>query len=202
LRAAFGVLGSRQNGFNIRGLGFGARYDQVSMDKRLMIVALMGVSGSGKTTIGKALAQRLNYGFADADDWHSNDNRDKMRRGIPLTDGDRHPWLQALRSSIEDWVREDLDVVLACSALKQSYRDQLSPKLASIQWVYLKGRVEVIQQRLQARVDHFMPSALLESQFITLEEPTDALTVDIDQPIDAIVMAIASHVEALTSGHH
>ncbi|MEO1522409.1 MAG: gluconokinase [Cyanobacteria bacterium J06633_2] len=161
-----------------------------------MIIFVMGVSGSGKTTIGQLLAERLNYHFADADDWHSDLNRHKMSQGIPLTDGDRHSWLDDLRTSIDSWIHNGENVVLACSALKQTYRDRLSNHHFNVQWVYLNGRFEVIQQRLNTRTDHFMSAMLLESQFAALEEPDDAIVVDIEQETDAIVSAIATHVES------
>ncbi|MEB3212105.1 MAG: gluconokinase [Leptolyngbyaceae bacterium] len=166
-----------------------------------MVILLMGVSGSGKTTVGCLLAQRLEYHFADADDWHSDANRQKMSQGIPLSDGDRQPWLQALHTSIENWISADENVVLACSALKQSYRDQLAgPQMSKhpskVQWVYLTGDYELIRQRLRNRTDHFMSDALLKSQFEALEEPKDAIVVNIDHDVETIVSAIATHLES------
>lgn len=143
-----------------------------------MIVVLMGVSGSGKTTVGLLLAERLGCGFSDADSFHPPKNVEKMRAGIPLTDDDRWPWLHALRAAIEGWEREGVDHIVACSALKQVYRDILSPH-DDVTFVYLKGSAAVIGPRLAARTGHYMNPKLLDSQFATLEEPADALTVDI-----------------------
>ncbi|NVO12486.1 MAG: gluconokinase [Rhodoplanes sp.] len=143
-----------------------------------MIVVLMGVSGSGKTTVGLLLAERLGCGFSDADGFHPPKNVEKMRAGIPLTDDDRWPWLHALRAAIEGWEREGVDRVVACSALKQVYRDILAPR-DDVTFVYLKGSAAVIGPRLAARTGHYMNPKLLDSQFAALEEPAGALTVDI-----------------------
>lgn len=158
-----------------------------------MIVILMGVSGSGKTTIGRKLAQDLKGPFYDADNYHSPANREKMGRGIPLTDEDRISWLQILHDEMKIWDAENSRTFLACSALKQKYRDQLSEGLA-VQWVYLKGDKEVLRQRLQGRKDHFAGPQLLESQMEALEEPSNALLVDIRKEPDTIVKQL---VEAL-----
>ncbi|MFD2183413.1 gluconokinase [Rhodoplanes azumiensis] len=154
-----------------------------------MIVVLMGVSGSGKTTIGTLLAARLGCGFSDADSFHPPANVEKMRAGIALSDDDRRPWLAALRQAIEDWEAQGLDQVLACSALKRAYRDILAPH-GDVVFVYLKGSADLIARRLAGRTGHYMNPALLDSQFATLEEPADAVTVDIAKPPDAIVTAI------------
>lgn len=151
-----------------------------------MIVIIMGVSGSGKTTIGGLLADRIGCGFSDADDFHPTANVEKMRAGIPLTDKDRWPWLKALRHAIEDWEAAGESRVIACSALKAAYRDQLSPD-DDVVFVFLKGGAETIAARLKGRKGHYMNPNLLTSQFAALEEPDDAIVVDIAPPPAAIV---------------
>jgi gluconokinase len=160
-----------------------------------MVVIVMGVSGSGKTVVGKALGQRLNWLFEDADNWHPASNVEKMRSGIALTDDDRKPWLTALNAAIRDWIAEERNAILACSALRKWHRNALRagvPTPASIRFVYLKGTYEEIDRRLKLRAGHFMPESLLRSQFATLEEPdsSEALAVDISQGITAIVDSI------------
>jgi gluconokinase len=154
-----------------------------------VIVLVMGVTGSGKTTVGNLLAQRLRWEFVDADSFHSPENVEKIRLGIPLNDADRSPWLKSLRKAIEQWVAEHRNVVLACSALKRSYRDQLFVG-DDVKLVYLKGSYELIYQRLRLRHGHFATEKILASQFVALEEPDDAVTVDIDQPAEQIVAEI------------
>jgi gluconokinase len=160
-----------------------------------MIILLMGVSGSGKTTIGQRLAKRLGWQFYDADDFHPISNIEKMHHGIPLTDGDRIPWLTALHDAIHIWVETHTNVVLACSALKASYRDNLYHPTDPIKLVYLKGSVELIHHRLSQRNNHYMPPTLLHSQFDTLEEPQDAIVVDIAQSPDAIAHQIQQQIQ-------
>jgi gluconokinase len=155
-----------------------------------MIIILMGVSGSGKTTIGRLLAQDLGWPFSDGDDFHPQANVDKMRKGIPLTDDDRAAWLATLRHHIDTLVGDHRSAVLACSALKQAYRDRLSGGQAEVRFVYLKGDYELIRQRLFARRGHFMSASLLKSQFQTLEEPAEALVIDIAQTPEAAVEQI------------
>ncbi|WP_341528707.1 gluconokinase [Nostoc sp. UHCC 0302] len=152
-----------------------------------MVILLMGVSGSGKTTIGLLLADSLNWEFKDADAFHSPANIEKMQRGIPLSDADRMPWLQDLQRAIAQWLHDNKNVVLACSALKASYRQFLVLDSERIKIVYLKGSFEVIQKRLQERHNHFMTEKLLNSQFDTLEEPSDAIPVDVSEPPETIV---------------
>lgn len=156
-------------------------------------VIVMGVSGSGKTTIGAALAGRLGWAFADADDYHPAANREKMSRGIPLTDEDRVPWLEALHEVIGDHVRRGKPVVLACSALKESYRRILIGDLEGVRIVFAQGSRELIAERMRAR-QHFMPVALLDSQFAALEVPKGALTVDISRPLEEIVRLLAAEL--------
>lgn len=155
-----------------------------------MIVIVMGVSGSGKTTVGSLLAQSLGWQFRDADEFHPSANIEKMSRGIPLTDNDRAPWLEEMGRSIQEWLREDKNVVLACSALKASYRDILRSDSERVPFVYLKGSFELIQSRLAHRQNHFMRQELLRSQFDALEEPADDLQVDVSQSPEEIVQEI------------
>jgi gluconokinase len=160
-----------------------------------MIVLIMGVSGSGKTTIGQQLADTLRWEFVDADSFHSPSNRKKMSAGTPLSEQDRRPWLDALREAIDRWIGEGRNVVLACSALTASARRILISDNRSVKLVYLKGAFELIQARLARRPHHFMPQGLLESQFDTLEEPADALTIDAGWPPDAITAHIITSLD-------
>jgi gluconokinase len=159
-----------------------------------MIVILMGVSGVGKTTVGQALAAELKWGFVDADDYHSAANVAKMQAGIPLEDGDRAPWLAAMREAIEAWAEQKASVVLACSALKASYREVLvvGPE---VKLVYLKAPVDVVAQRLAERHGHYMNPKLLRSQFETLEEPLDAVVVDAGQPVAELVREVRAALQ-------
>ena len=142
-----------------------------------MVIILMGVSGAGKTTVGQLLASELRWEFADADDYHSVINIEKMREGIPLTDADRVSWLETLRALITTWIADGKNAVLACSALKRVYREEL--RIASeVQFVYLKGTPQVLHQRLHDRRGHYMTEQMLESQLATLEEPEQAVTID------------------------
>ena len=153
----------------------------------------MGVEGAGKTTVGKLLAQRLGWEFADADDFHSPQNREKLRAGIPLTDGDREPWLRAIHEAMLRWVAEKKNVVLACSALKEKYRKALDVG-TEMRVVYLKGSYELISARLSQRSGHFVSPALLTSQFATLEEPQDAVVVDVNAEPEEIVNRIVQEL--------
>ena len=155
-----------------------------------MIVVVMGVSGSGKSTIGKLLAASLKWEFSDADDFHSLANIEKMSQGIPLNDANRMPWLEKLQSAIAQGLLADKNVVLACSALKSSYRQMLWQDAEQMRLVYIKSSFELIQKRLQQRQNHFMSQTLLKSQFETLEEPKNALTIDSNQPASVIVEQI------------
>ena len=154
-----------------------------------MVILLMGVSGAGKTTVGQLLASELGWLFADADDYHSPENVEKMRNGIPLTDADRAPWLETLRTLIANWIAPGKNMVLACSALKQAYRErlQVSPE---VQVVYLKGTPQTLRQRLHARTGHFMTERMLDSQLAALEAPEDAVAVDADRSPAEIVTEI------------
>jgi gluconokinase len=137
-----------------------------------VVVVLMGVSGSGKTTIAALLASALGCRFQEGDDLHSRDNVEKMRRGTPLTDADRMPWLHKIAEEIDGWRAQGECGVLTCSALKRSYRNVIIGGRRNVALVYLKGSRDLIHQRVAARHEHFMPVALLDSQFATLEEPT------------------------------
>jgi gluconokinase len=155
-----------------------------------MIILVMGVSGSGKTTIGKMLAEDLQWEFQDADAFHPAANIEKMSHDIPLSDADRLPWLQAMQQAIAKWLQEGKNVVLACSALRASYRQQLYQDQEQVRVVYLKGSFELIKHRLEHRHGHFMKTGLLCSQFDTLEEPEDAIKMDISQSPAVIVQQI------------
>ncbi|HEU4595169.1 MAG TPA: gluconokinase [Pyrinomonadaceae bacterium] len=154
-----------------------------------MVIILMGVTGSGKTTIGRLLARELGWPFHDADDFHSEASVEKMARGVPLDDRDRAPWLAALRELIRLRVESGENAVLACSALKESYRNFLLVG-EDVKLIYLKGDYDLIRERLGSRQGHFMKAAMLDSQFAALEEPERALSVDISQPPEEIVRAI------------
>jgi gluconokinase len=145
-----------------------------------MIVILMGVAGSGKTTIGEALAAAEGWPFFDADDFHSEANKEKMRRGEGLTDADRAPWLDALRAKIDELRAASRSGVFACSALKQAYRDRLQAG-PDVHFVHLTGSFELIQSRLASRPGHYAGPTLLRSQFEALEVPTNVPTVDVAQ---------------------
>jgi gluconokinase len=159
-----------------------------------MITIVMGVSGSGKTTVGKLLAQSLNWDFSDADDFHPSANIEKMSRGIPLEDADRLPWLLQLQAAIDTWLLENKNVVLACSALKASYREMLCRDQHRMKIVYLKGSFHLLATRLKTRENHYMKADLLLSQLETLEEPEDAIIIDASQPLELIVRQIKNHL--------
>lgn len=142
-----------------------------------MIIVLMGVTGSGKSTVGKILASQLDWKFVEGDDFHSPKNIEKMRRGEPLNDADRRPWLEAIREVIRTTIDRGENAVIACSALKESYRKLLQIR-GHVSFVYLKASMALIQDRLKNRVGHFMNPHLVQSQFDTLEEPEQALQVD------------------------
>ncbi|MBE5321774.1 gluconokinase [Pedobacter sp. MR2016-19] len=158
-------------------------------------IILMGVSGSGKTVIGKALAPRINAEFIDGDNLHSQRNVDKMAAGIPLTDADRLDWLLLIAKVGREHVAHGTSCIIACSALKKSYRNLLRTDNTNIRFVYLKGSFDLIHDRIVKRSHQYMPSTLLKSQFDTLEEPLsdeqDVVTISIDQSIPEIVEEIA-----------
>lgn len=150
----------------------------------------MGVAGSGKTTVGILLANTLGWRFNDADDFHPPANLAKMAAGHPLDDTDRAPWLQAIRSHIDTCLSSDVSAVVTCSALKQRYRDLILVDPARVKFVYLKGSPTLLSQRIAGRQGHFMKPQMLESQLATLEEPRDALQVDITETPEQIVAQI------------
>lgn len=154
-----------------------------------MFIILMGVSGSGKTTVGKLMAKALAWRFYEGDDFHPTANVEKMRRGEALTDEDRRPWLEALRAVIKAALEDDENSILACSALKRSYRTSLRVSEHVI-FIHLAARPDVIQRRLQQRKEHFMNPSLIESQFATLETPPTGLTLDASLPPAVLVQQI------------
>lgn len=160
------------------------------MKTRFFIV--MGVSGSGKTSVGKSLAEHLGWDFYDADDFHLPENVAKMANGIPLNDADRASWLAALHELISSSLKENRPGVLACSALKERYRQQLLEENDSVRLIYLKGSYDLIRSRMSTREDHYMKPHMLQSQFDALEEPTNALTIDISMSVDDILQEIIS----------
>ena len=155
-----------------------------------MIVLVMGVAGVGKTTIGEALARALGARFIDADDYHPPENVAKMKAGIPLEDADRWPWLERLNEEL----KKHRDAVLACSALKESYRRRLSENIPDFRIVYLHGSAALLRERIKARQHRYMPAALLESQLATLEPPGDAIAVDVAATPEQCVAAILTEL--------
>lgn len=149
----------------------------------------MGVSGCGKTTIGKTLADKLGIPFFDGDDFHPQSNIDKMKKGNALNDDDRKPWLEILATNIQSWETEK-GAVLACSALKENYRMLLSSKVNNLNWVFLKGSFATIESRMRKRANHYMKSTLLQSQFDTLEVPNYGLHLDIEKDTNEIINEI------------
>src|SRR5215218_1732113 len=141
----------------------------------------MGVTGVGKTTVGERLAADLGWPFFDADALHPPANVEKLRRGVALTDDDRAPWLAAIRDLMREHARAGRSAVIACSALKQAYRDYLAARTGDVRFVHLTGEFVLIEHRLRERAGHFMSPSLLASQFATLEEPTDALRLDVSR---------------------
>jgi len=162
-----------------------------------MIVIIMGVTGSGKTTVGRLLAESGGWALYDADDYHSAANVDKMRAGTPLTDDDRWPWLDRLNALLRAAQGRRESAILACSALKQSYRDRLQEGLNHVRWVHLKGDIELIRSRLQQRKGHYMNPALLQSQFDALEPPRDAIVVDVDDDPTALAQRVRAALAKL-----
>ncbi|WP_374309272.1 gluconokinase [Dongia sp.] len=160
-----------------------------------MIVLVMGVSGAGKSTIGRALADALQADFLEADTFHSPANVAKMTKGVPLDDSDRWPWLDAIGQALDQAVRDGKRVVLACSALKQAYRDRLLKEGGRTGFtVFLKGEPDLIAARMSGRSGHYMPPTLLPSQLATLEPPKDAIVIDIAKARDEILREILSRL--------
>jgi gluconokinase len=151
-----------------------------------MIVIVMGVVGSGKTTVGRLLGESMGWQFADADDFHSPANIEKIRQGIPLNDSDREPWLDRLRDYLQKCQSQRASVVLACSALRSSYRQRLRI-MPDVRFIYLKGNAELIAKRLRSREGHFAGEQILDSQFADLEEPEDGIAIDTSKTPAGIV---------------
>jgi carbohydrate kinase (thermoresistant glucokinase family) len=167
------------------------------------VVLVMGVSGSGKTTVGQDLATRLHATYQEGDALHPPANVDKMSHGIPLTDSDRRPWLLAIAAIIDGWLARGEAGVVSCSALKRAYRDLLIGHRSDVTLVYLEGSHELIARRMAARAGHFMPTTLLDSQFATLEPPgrdEAPVVVDVQLPLEAIVDRIVQELEARRAG--
>ena len=160
------------------------------MKTRFLIV--MGVAGSGKTSVGRSLAEGLGWDFYDADDFHPPQNIAKMASGIPLDDSDRAPWLASLHDLIRASLKANRPGVLACSALKEHYRQQLRDGTEGVQLSYLKGSYDLIWSRMQKRTAHYMKPHMLKSQFEALEEPLNALTLDISSSVEELVGEIIS----------
>jgi gluconokinase len=158
-----------------------------------MTIVVMGVSGSGKTTIGTMLADAIQCPFLEGDSLHSRENIDKMSRGVPLADSDRAPWLAAIRDRIVKFFKRGENLVVGCSALKQEYREFIARDIP-ITWVYLKGSAELIRSRLKHRSSHFMKASMLASQFEVLEEPSEAIVIDVSPPPRAIVEEILARL--------
>jgi gluconokinase len=163
--------------------------------KTVRFYIIMGVAGSGKSSVGKVLAEHLKWDFYDADDFHPPENVSKMATGTPLTDADRAPWLAALHDLISSNLKQGKPSVLACSALKENYRAQLMKDNHGVRLVYLKGDYDLLMSRLNSRSDHFMKPQMLQSQFATLEEPADALTIELSsKSVEDIVQEILKSI--------
>jgi len=161
----------------------------------IRFIVVMGVAGCGKTSVGRALAEHLGWDFYDADDFHPPENVAKMASGIPLVDSDRLPWLAALHDLISSCLKRGRPGVLACSALKERYRRHLLEGNDHVQLLYLKGSYDLIWSRLEKRTDHYMKPHMLQSQFDALEEPTNAITVDISGSVDELVQETLRQME-------
>ncbi|MGH7847096.1 MAG: gluconokinase [Candidatus Binatia bacterium] len=161
---------------------------------RQTVIILMGVAGSGKTTVGRLLASEMQWPFYDGDDLHPTSNIEKMKRGIALSDSDREPWLDAVRELIVELLRQGKSGIVACSALKKNYRDRLLID-ERVELVHLKGDFDLMRERLKHRSGHFMAPELLRSQFETLEEPEDALDVDVSLSPHALVDSIRDRLQ-------
>lgn len=159
-----------------------------------LVVVITGVAGSGKSTVGRALAYSLHWRFHDADDLHSPENIDRMRRGLPLDDARREPWLLRVRAVIEDAIRNRASAVVACSALKARYRAVLSGGLEGVRFVFLEANRDLLLRRLAGRADHFAGPALLDSQLDALEPPQEAVRLVASRPVTELVDAIRTHI--------
>ncbi len=167
-----------------------------------VVIIVMGVSGCGKSTVGRLLAEKTGSTFLDADDFHTPESVEKMRAGTPLTDADRAGWLERLRGEIARFLANGAPLVLACSALRESYRQALARPGEDIGFVYLKGTFAQIHPRISGRPDHYMPASLLRSQFATLEEPAYGLSVDVDREPGEAVARIMRQLERKNISSH
>jgi gluconokinase len=167
-----------------------------------MIIIVMGVTGCGKTTIGRLLAEHLAWEFFDADEYHPDVNVAKMSQGIPLNDEDRKPWLEALADLLSEQESRGRGTVLACSALKRTYRDVLRSGISSFKFIHLQGSKNLIASRLNARVGHYMDPELLDSQFKDLEPPSDseAITVDVSRDAKGIAKMVLEKCQLCSAG--
>jgi len=165
-----------------------------------MILVVMGVSGSGKSTIARTLARKLKLKYVDADAFHSEANIQKMSSGLPLTDQDREPWLGSIATAMKGWIATDENVALACSALKKQYREILLVDKNNVRFIYLRGSFELFESRMAKRTKHFMKSQMLKSQFEALEEPDDseAIICDARKPVSEIVSSVISRLRGRT----
>ncbi len=159
-----------------------------------MVLIIMGVAGCGKTSVGKMLSEKLGWKYYEGDNYHPKENVEKMSNGIPLNDEDRMPWLLKLRTIIEDALSHSENIILSSSALKEAYRKILKVN-DGVKFIYLKGSYELIEARMKMRKDHFMKPGMLKSQFEALEEPANAITIDIDQPLEKIVENILQKIK-------
>ena len=164
-----------------------------------MIVVVMGVSGSGKTTVGRLLAQQLGWKYLEGDDFHSPENIEKMSNGVSLTNEDRMPWLARMKNEIDNCFENGSDAVVACSALQNHYRAYLAAGISTIRFVYLKGESAVIRERMKSRGNHYMKSEMLDSQFASLEEPPDAIVADIRKAPEDIVSQVESELMCIAN---
>lgn len=164
----------------------------IAQPKSSKICIIMGVAGAGKSTIGKLLSEQLGWQFYDGDNFHPLENVEKMQRGLPLNDSDRYPWLKALRHLIDNLQTQQENAIIACSALKENYRELLQSKDDNIIWIYLQGNYQQIRERLQQREGHFMKSEMLNSQWEALEAPENAVVIDISlSPPDIVAKILA-----------
>jgi carbohydrate kinase (thermoresistant glucokinase family) len=176
--------------------------DRLPANNRAVIVVIMGVSGSGKTTVARLLADKLGWRFQEGDALHPPENVEKMRGGTPLADADRLPWLARIAQRIDDWRAAGCSGVVTCSALKRSYRDIIIGNRPDVRLVHLKGSPELIRRRMAERQGHYMPATLLDSQFSILQEPSpdeNPIVVDISRRPEEIVEEIACRLQAFDS---
>jgi len=168
------------------------------MTGEIPILVIMGVSGSGKSTIGALLSERLSWAFAEGDDLHPSANIEKMSKGIPLSDADRWPWLESITEVMDRWHQDGIAGIITCSALRRSYREKLAKGRPYLRFIYLKGSPDVISQQLTRRHDHFMPPTLLESQFAAFEDPEPnepVLICSIGDQVEDVVKSIVTKLD-------